>query len=836
MLALAVAALGWLCACQDRRRRVLRALGVGICLFLAGGLARTRESRLLEAPLTSLPAVLSLAPGEGRIVKLTGIFEEDPEAGDRVLRASVRGERVEDGRHEASFTGRVLLTWPPGPREHGPPPPYEGRRLTASVRLRVPRNFGNPGAFDYVGYLERRGIEALGAVKSTRLMTVEPGPARFSLATALRRRFDRILFRLFEGPGGGLSLEGTVLRASLLGGRSGLPAESERALVASGVYHILAISGLQVAVFGGSLLVILRRLAVPERGALLLAVAATLLYGSVAAPSPSVRRAVLTGALAGAARFSHRRTPGLSLLAAVTFLSLALHPLDLSDPGFHLTFSATAGILLFAPRLAKRLRARWGLSGLVSASLSAQATTFPIVASWFHRVVPYGIASNLLAVPLGSAAVILGIALLPADAISQALSSRIASLAALAVRCLLAIASVPVEGTALSLRVAPPSLLALTLAGAGVLLLAVRRTRPIVAGSALLALALGLILLGPHVSGRVPCEGRVPSEDRVPCQDRVGATIEQPTGRSAPGQGRVGAPGGTLTLDALDVGQGDALLVGFPNGETMLVDGGGFPGSTFDVGSRVLAPELERRGLHRLGRILLTHAHEDHGGGLREILRSFRVGEMLSPDAAEGPLREELETMARGRGARVLRIRRGYTIREGATEIECLAPFPGAMDGPNSDSVVLRITHGERSILLTGDIGHATESRLVASGLRHADVLKVAHHGSAHSTSDLFLSALSPRIALMSVGEANRFAHPSEHVLRRLAARRTSVLRTDRDGCVRVAICGNRLYAGSMLPGHPLAYPGPPVERTRASSLGPSSRAWSRSARSSKAG
>src|SRR5262249_7783278 len=135
--------------------------------------------------------------------------------------------------------------------------------------------------------------------------------------------------------------------------------------------------------------------------------------------------------------------------------------------------------------------------------------------------------------------------------------------------------------------------------------------------------ATALILVASDPWSRTACP---PWPDPPPC--RSGVHGEKPP---------------TLGIDLIDVGQGDAVLVRFDDGETMLVDGGGFPGSSFDVGARVLVPELERRGLSRIGRVALTHAHEDHGGGLREVLRSLQVGELLVPDSPQGPLRAQLE-------------------------------------------------------------------------------------------------------------------------------------------------------------------------------------------------
>ncbi len=259
------------------------------------------------------------------------------------------------------------------------------------------------------------------------------------------------------------------------------------------------------------------------------------------------------------------------------------------------------------------------------------------------------------------------------------------------------------------------------------------------------------------------------------------------------------------------MGQGDAILVGFPDGETMLVDGGGIPGSAFDIGQRVLVPELERRGIRRLGRVVLTHAHEDHGGGLREVLRELSVGELLTPDAPEEPLREALEELARAQGARAIRIRRGYTIQEGETTVECLSPLQAPVDDPNSDSIVLRITHGGRCALLMGDAGAGVEAGLLASGMGRCDFLKVGHHGSDTSTSGPLLAATAPRVAGISVGSAARFGHPAPAVLERLREGRALVLSTFASGALRFSTCAGHLHAGALLPSAAEPWPGPPL-------------------------
>ena len=767
--------------CSSRRRRALGGVALATGLFLAGGIAAAHQAARAAAARLALPPALDFGAGGGRTVRLTGRFETDAEESGGRGRAIVRTERIEDGALSAPFPARILLSWPV--LEHaGLPSRLAGRAVSGTVRLFTPSSYGNPGAYDAAAGAARKGLAGFAMAKSPRLLAIEVGETGASLPTRALRRYQAIFDRLYTTPrqaGASLSPEGAVLRASVLGGRLALPPETERALVASGTYHIIAVSGLQVAVVGGVFLALLLRAPVSARVATVCAAGSILFYAQIVAPSASVQRATCMAMVACAGRVLARRPLAATTLAHTAIGLLAVFPSDLFDPGFQLSFAATAGILLFAESLISVLRARWGLSALLAASLAAQAAAAPATAYWFQRMVPFGLVSNLLAVPLGSLAVVLGVCLLPAEFLGEPVLRIVGGAAGLACRALLAIASIPVEGSFLSFRVALPRPGLVAAAAGGLALLAIPREVPRRAGFALTAVVLLVMALDGRVS---PFTSRAAHES--------------------------GAEG-RLVMDLVDVGQGDAILVIFPDGETMLVDGGGRAGSDFDVGARALVPELLRLGILRLGRVVLTHGHEDHGGGLREVLRSIRVDEFISPDAPEEQLRDDLETLGRAQGARVLRVRRGYRIHEAGTEVLCLSPFSETLDDPNGDSIVLRFETAARSILLAGDIGTDVERHLLKDGLAPADVLKVAHHGSATATSEGLLEALHPRIAVISVGASNPFGHPSSKVLDRLAKRHIAVLRTDRDGAVRVATDGRELLAGSLRPEHPLGYPGP---------------------------
>jgi competence protein ComEC len=256
---------------------------------------------------------------------------------------------------------------------------------------------------------------------------------------------------------------------------------------------------------------------------------------------------------------------------------------------------------------------------------------------------------------------------------------------------------------------------------------------------------------------------------------------------------RVSEPG-TLTLTALDVGHGDAIVLSLPEGQRVLVDGGGLPATSFDVGERVVLPYLLDHGGRRLDAVVFTHADYDHIGGLFAIVDSMNVREVWESGARwERPAYRRLRQAARRRGAGLRRLRALESFRWGGVYWEILAASgaPGLElpEDENDRSIVMRLTLGESSVLLTGDAGEMLERALLSSGLPlEADVLKVAHHGSQSSTSAPFLEAVRPRFAILSSRQNPGWPLPSSTVLDRLRASGIDYARTDVDGAITVRL------------------------------------------------
>jgi competence protein ComEC len=275
------------------------------------------------------------------------------------------------------------------------------------------------------------------------------------------------------------------------------------------------------------------------------------------------------------------------------------------------------------------------------------------------------------------------------------------------------------------------------------------------------------------------------------------------------------APDGRLHIDFLDVGQGDSVFVTFPDGTTMLIDGGGkmdfrgddghdsFSPDVPGIGESVVSPVLWEKGYSQVDYILATHADADHIQGLTDVAKNFQIGEALFGRMPAGdPEFAELRSVLVNRGVPVAHVSRGQTVRFGGAVVEVL--YPRLDESPeaasdNDHSVVLRIAFGNRAVLLTGDIEQTAESDLVAGGgTLAADVIKVPHHGSRTSSTQAFVSTVNPRYAVISVGNHSRFGHPHREAVDRWLAAGADVLRTGQRGMVSISTDGDDLRVSTF--------------------------------------
>lgn len=733
-----------------------------VLLVVLGGAARTGWGRLVAWTAVGLlnASVFWVQPPAGeafweveRPVELTvsprGSWRRFD--GGWTLRARVKALRQEPRHWRYPLT--VLVSVP------GREPPPLGSVYRLKGYLKPGARYHNPGALP-------AGPRRLW-LKSRRFLVVERlGPWR-ALTQRLRQRLLERLEAALAGAvpqdRGGLAVEDAegdgkgqgshgmgeaLLRALVLGDRSHLPAAWIQGLRRTGLAHLLSVSGLHVGLLVGLAWFVARRL--PPALRVAASLAALGVYLLLVGPRPSLLRAsVMALALLGG-RVLERRPQALNGLGLAVML-LLLHDATLvQDLGFCLTVSATAGVLVLGPLLARRWspeppvgQRRAGTGGPswwirpLAASVGAQVLSLPWSLPRFHLLTPLAPLFNLVAVAWTGWALCGCLLWSGVSLACPALGSRLVFL---------------LDGLAWPFswpRLLPPApWLALPLS-----------LGPL--ESALLAGGLFAALWWIRLGAWAPALalwvwlGVAPPEPAVP------------------------------ELLMLDVGQGDAIVLR-DGAEAILVDGGGSRGG--DFAASVLLPALTAQGIRRLDAVVMTHPDLDHCGGLVDLVGYLPVDELWM--APGWPMASCAGTLSERAQVPIRKLSKGAEVGVGRWWIRALHPPPGRLAGRNADSLVLLAAAVGRRVLLTGDIDRETEAGLggeLGVELR-CDILKVAHHGSKSSTGEWFLAVTRPRVALISAGSTNAYGHPSATVLRRLRDHRILVLRTDRSGLIRLTL------------------------------------------------
>jgi competence protein ComEC len=694
---------------------------------------------------------------------------------------------------------------------------HYGQHVELPAKVRRPRNFQNPSSFDYEGYLAGQHIYWTGSVANLADVKTSEAPCGSRILAAVYNirtwALERIA-RLYADD----QHTSALLQATLLGETSGVERRWTSDFRVTGTYHALVISGLHISVLAYSLLLLLRVMQIGRIPALSVAAVVCWLYAFLSGFTAPAVRAAAAFSLFLIASYCFRKTRILNILGAIGIGYLLLDPDQLFDPAFQLSFLSAAAIGAFAipaierttdplrasvrlfdqqrhdphlePRAAQwrvELRllvetisvwthlplhiTRWLVSrtalfaafacetAIVSAAMQF-ALALPLIA-YFHRLSVTGISANMVVVPLLSLVIPLGFASILTGS----------HLLAMGTKFLLECAE---WAAAWHVRLEPawrqggiPFWIAVAFALSLVILgIVVRRQRWV---PAILACSLALF----------------------------GVVVWQPWHP-------IVRPG-WLELTAIDVSQGDSLLIVFPDGKTMLVDAGGFPGMErmrrkpkLDIGEDVVSPYLWNRRIRHLDYAVLTHGHSDHMGGLAAVLDNFRPQTLWTGAEPETPEWKIVRQHAQNDGVRILSLHQGSpAVNIGGAEVRILAPaldyIPG--DGAtNDDSLVMEIRFGRRSILLTGDAERPVERAMLDSGeLQPVTLLKVGHHGSNTSSTDEFLNQVAPRFAVISDGYQNQFHHPHPTVLERLAKHHALILRTDQQGLITFRTDGDQV-------------------------------------------
>jgi competence protein ComEC len=528
-----------------------------------------------------------------------------------------------------------------------------GQRIAVDTRLQRPVGFRNPGTFDATERLRRQGITVVGTARADRITTLDaPEPP---WPTRVRRRAVRAMREALP------PTSAALLAGLLLGERIDLPPEVDAAFRRAGVYHVLAVSGSNVALVVSTVWALLTLARAPRRVAALGALVVVLGFAAVVGSQPSVLRATLMAALVLLAVLLERETAVLNSLALAAIVILALRPADLHDPGFQLSFAATAGIVL-----APLPRTRLGAALVVSAA--AQLAVVPISLAHFNQLSTIGVLANLAVVPLAGLAAVLGLVAVAAGLVSATLSGWFFAAAWPALLLL--------RGVVAAAAAVPGAVIHLPAPGAGAIVAYVA------------ALALGW--LAWHRRGTHRRLARRLAAVAGALVIASALSTLWPALRPADGR---------LRVTVLDVGQGDAIVVEGPDGRTVLVDAGAGGPYRLDAGERVVAPFLWNRGVLRLQAVVLTHADIDHAGGIHAVRERFTVREAWDgsgrPLGLGGALIMPLATAgdSRNDSARVLRVDFGLASLLLASDLEAAGEQALVLSGAPLGATGLKVAH-----------------------------------------------------------------------------------------------------------------------------------------------
>jgi competence protein ComEC len=569
---------------------------------------------------------------------------------------------------------------------------------------------------------------------------VDTGARRGGLAgfvDAVRARAQAVLRTGVPPP------QGALLRGMALGDDAALPDRVRDEFRASGLSHLVAASGQNVMLLAALVLAVAAVLGLGLRSRLVLVLVAIALYVPLAGGGPSIQRAGVMGAAAVVAVLAGRPAARWHALLLATAVTLSLNPRAIEDVGWQLSFAAVVAILVLAGRVRDGLVRRGLPRGLAEATaLTGAATlgTAPLIAAHFGQASLVSLPANVLAAPAVAPAMWLAMLAVALGQVGTALAAPLVALAGFPVAYVMWVARVA-SGLPGAQASAPAWLVGVACL-AGALALMVRSARPAVVLGAVVALALGAALSRTQAAG-------------------------------------LAAPAG-LRITFLDVGQGDATLIQWRR-SAILVDTGPPDGPVLT--------RLRHAGVRRLDLLVVTHAQADHDGGAAAVLSALPVGLVLDGRAG---VREangaRMAAEAARRGVRVVAARAGEVLRVGGVALRVLWPVPApagsvARADPNQRAIVAEADAGGVRTLLTAD---AESDVLAGLDLGPIDVLKVSHHGSADPGLPTLLERLRPRLAAIEVGRHNVYGHPAATTVRALLAAGAAVVRTDRDGSVRV--------------------------------------------------
>ena len=730
---------------QRRSGRTWLAIAV---LFLLVGVLRGGAANVLPAT--------DIARHVGETGEVTGVLRTAPSvtedaAGVYHVRYEVEAVSFRDSTGRIQSASGGLYIYDRRPEGTTMPPALPGDKLWAVGKVRLPSRYNNPGQIDSVRRLRSQGITA-------RLSAHTPGVKIESVPGASLQRWAETVRRHYQNNLAAVMPKGdaAALFALLFGGYEGIRPELTEAFVATGVVHILSVSGSHISLLAAVIAWLGAWLRLPRAAVSGLVIAAIAFYSLLAGLVPPVLRSALMGGLTFLAVALEREKDAQRILTITGLAMLLVSPLLLFDISFQLSFAATAGLLYLAPRFREIMRG-WPefLRGGLSITLAAQLSTLPFLAWYFHQVSLSALLANLTIVPLLEfimmTALAAGLVAFFLPLVGQFLFSVDSLLLGI------------VYEMARFMARLPGSVWYVPTMGFGV---------------SLLYYAALFLWCGTKERRQAVWAQLIAHRRRLGVGIALLAVVSGLWKFSRPAE---------MVVHFIDVHQGNAALVTTPHGRAFMIDTGGVRDHAFDVGGRVDLPYLYYYGVRALDFILLTHAHEDHAAGAGSLLRRLPVGFVWTGHEPRTEYAKSLgpETQAPAL-VKLTPAREGAVIDVDGVRVEVIhAPENLSLSPGNEASNVYRVSYGSTSFLFTGDLVKEQEAEVLRKQPHlQSTVLQVGHHGSDTSSSPEFVAAVHPVWAVFSVGADNTFGHPRPQIVARFEDAGAAICRTDEDGAI----------------------------------------------------
>lgn len=628
-------------------------------------------------------------------------------------------------------------------------------------------DYGNPGRMNTVMSNKAKGICGRAMISKYSLV-IEPRQEHSlaRLAEQVRNKYEEYMAQAMP------KQDAAAIFAMLFGGYQGIRPELLEAFTVTGIVHILSVSGSHITLMAGTANIVGRFLHMSPRATAALATGVILFYSLLAGAIPPVIRSALMGILTLLALTAGRERDAQHILGLVALGLLLYSPLWLFDISFQLSFGATAGLLYLAPPLRDRLRKKLPIfvADSLAVTIGAQLSVLPIIAWYFNVLSLSSLLANLVIAPIVEWIIVAGL-----------LAGLLASLIPMAGKVVFLLASV-VLGLVYEL-----SRWVAALPGSQIYMPTFNWWSGI-----LYYMGLVWLVIGDEHRKRL-----------MSCVD-MGRKLRDSKGCQAVflfGMlvvvfccWQMWCNNKEMQVHFIDVGQGDSALVITPHGRAFMVDTGGVREGSYDIGSRVDVPYLLHYGVQKLDYIFLTHAHDDHAGGVKGILTKIPVGAIGIGHEGAGDYIQAFGTGEIGKIKKLLvPLQEGSSVELDGVRIDILySPESKKVQESqlqatgNEFSNLIRVSYGEASFLFTGDLVAEQEQQVLANGTNVAStVLKVGHHGSRTSSSQEFLTAVNPGWAVISCGYNNSFGHPHKEILNRLTScTKAEILRTDQQGAI----------------------------------------------------